>query len=165
MTIEQPFHFDGYRPGVLAALVGLHMDYYARHWSFGRQFETKVAGELAAFLDAYDPMRDLFANAFADDGGLLGSLTIDGRGGTEGGAQLRWFIVADRARGEGLGRRLMERADAFIRERAYRGVSLTTFAGLDAARKLYEEFGFRLDSEIAQDPWSGEVGLQTFVRD
>ncbi len=163
MTAE-PIRFDGYRPGVLAAIVGLHMDYYARHWNFGRQFETKVAGELAAFLDRYDPARDLFANTYDDDGGLLGSLTVDG-GDNGSGAQLRWFIVGDRARGKGLGRALMQQADNFMRERRYRKVSLTTFAGLDAARKLYEDFGFRLVSEAAEDPWSGTVGLQMFVRD
>ena len=157
--------FDGYRPGVLASIVGLHMDYYASHWNFGCRFETKVAGELAAFLNAYDPGRDLFVNAFAGDGGLLGSLTIDGRGVADGGAQLRWFIVGKRARGKGLGRRLMQRADLFVRDRAYWGVSLTTFAGLDAARTLYESFSFRLVAETADDPWSGDVGVQTFVRD
>lgn len=157
--------FDGYRPGVLASIVGLHMRYYSRHWGFGRPFETKVAAELAAFLARHDPSHDLFENAFAPDGTLLGSITVDGVDAEKTGAQLRWLIVSDEARGLGLGRALMRRADAFIRDKSFQRTFLTTFAGLDAARKLYEDFGFSLVSEAPNDPWSGAVGVQTFVRE
>ena len=157
--------FDGYRPGVLASIVGLHMRYYSRHWGFGRPFEIKVAAGLAAFLARQDLSRDLFENAFAPDGTLLGSITIDGADAEKTGAQLRWLIVSDDARGHGIGRALMRRADDFIRDKGFPRTFLTTFAGLDAARRLYEDFGFSLVSEESNDPWSGTVGVQTFVRE
>lgn len=157
--------FDGYRPGVLASIVGLHMRYYSRQWGFGRPFEVKVAAELATFLARQDPSCDLFENVFGPDGTLLGSITVDGVDAEKTGAQLRWLIVSDDARGQGIGRALMGRADAFIRDKGFPRTFLTTFAGLDAARKLYEEFGFGLVSEASNDPWSGAVGVQTFVRE
>ena len=156
--------YNGYRPGVIARAVALHMDYYAPLWGFGVQFEAKVAAEMGEFHARYDPCRDLFIAVFDDEGALLGTITIDGLSAAEEGAHLRWFIVAQTAQGSGLGKELMRRADAFLRERGYRKTYLTTFAGLDAARALYERYGFELVSEEETDPWSGQVGIQRFER-
>jgi hypothetical protein len=48
--------------------------------------------------------------------------------------------------------------------RGYRSAYLTTFAGLDAARALYDRHGYALVAEEKADPWSGTVGLQRFER-
>lgn len=156
--------YSNYRPGVIAANIALHMDYYAQLWGFGVQFEAKVAAEMGEFHTRYDPERDFFLAAYQADGSLLGTITIDGIAATEEGAHLRWFIVASAAQGCGLGKELMQRADSFLRERNYRNTYLTTFSGLDAARSLYERYDFRLVSENARDPWSGLVGIQRFER-
>ena len=50
--------------------------------------------------------------------------------------------MADALRGRSFGRRMMTAAMDFARNR-YARVRLGTFAGLDAARHLYEAFGFR----------------------
>lgn len=154
--------FDAYRPGALADIVGLHARYYSRHWGFGLAFETKVAAELAEFLARLDPARDLFLTAY-HDGRVLGSVTVDVAGGGPMGAHLRWFIVSDEARGTGLGGILLSRAMAFC-DAASVPAWLTTFAGLDAARALYERHGFQLASESAVDQWSGGVREQLFQR-
>lgn len=154
--------FDGYRPGALAQLVGLHMAYYAPAWGFGCRFEAKVAAELAAFLDAFDPNLHLFRNAFDSNGVLLGSVSIDSSAETDDAAHLRWFIVSDAARGTGLGRRLLTDALSFARATGYRGVYLTTFPGLEAAKRLYLAAGFRLTNTAEADPWSGAVGWHRY---
>ena len=104
------YAFDGYRPGSLAGVVGLHMDYYRDAWGFGLEFETKVALEMAEFLRRMEPGRDLFLSAWDRQGHLAGSVTIDISGGGPQGAHLRWFIVSGETRGKGLGKELMERA-------------------------------------------------------
>jgi hypothetical protein len=43
-------------------------------------------------------------------------------------------------------------------------VWLTTFAGLDAARALYERYGFALADESDADQWQGGVREQLFKR-
>ncbi|MGI9476413.1 MAG: GNAT family N-acetyltransferase [Hyphomicrobiaceae bacterium] len=156
----------GYRPGVIADIVGAHIVYYAPTWGFGLAFETKVAAELSAFLQRYDPARDLLVCATDASGAFLGSITIDGtHGHADAGAHLRWFITTDAARGSGLGRQLLTAAVDFCDAQGYATTYLTTFAGLDAARHLYERFGFRLHSETDADTWSGgSVGEQRFVR-
>ncbi len=156
-----PFVFDGYRPGALAAVVALHARYYAREWGFGRAFETKVAGELAGFLDRADPHDDLFVTAWRGEE-LAGSITIDASDGGPMGAHLRWFIVDDGTRGTGLGGALMDRAMAFCDKRGHERIWLTTFAGLDAARRLYEKHGFALADESEADQWHGGVREQLF---
>ena len=154
-----------YRPGALAEVVGLHMRYYGPVWNFGRAFETKIAAELSAFLSRHDPARDLFLSAYDGDGVMQASITIDGIAGADEGAHLRWFIVSDSLRGLGLGRPLVERSLAFCREHGYGRVNLTTFAGLDAARHLYESLGFVLTKEVAEDRWQSGVTEQHFALD
>lgn len=157
---------DGYRPGAIAGIVALHADYYSRNWGFGAPFECKVAGELAGFVARMDAERDLLLCAWAEDAPVgsiaVGSIAVDVSGGGALGAHLRWFIVADRARGTGLGRALMQRAMAHCRAAGATRAWLTTFAGLDAARALYERHGFTLASESPLDQWKGGVREQLF---
>ena len=154
--------FDGYRPGALAEVIRLHMIYYEREWGFGRSFETKLAMEMGEFLARFDPERDLFLNAYQRSGDLLGSITVDGEADSTTGAHLRWYIVSDAARGIGLGRALLERAVSHCAERRCSRLYLTTFAGLDAARHLYESVGFKLVDEMGADQWQGGVREQRF---
>lgn len=155
---------EGYRPGAIGSLALLHGVYYARHWNFGLPFEAKVASELSGFLARMDPARDLFLTAWSNDR-LDGSITIDVSGGGELGAHLRWFIVSDKARGSGLGKVLMRRAIAHCDALGVESSWLTTFAGLDTARALYERHGFVLARESDVDQWSGGVREQLFVRE
>lgn len=156
----------GYRPGLIADIISAHMAYYAPAWGFGVTFEAKLAAEMAAFHQRYDPARDLVLSAADHDGSLLGAITVDGIAGSgDTGAHLRWFITTDAARGQGLGRRLLTEALAFSDARGYARIYLTTFAGLDAASHLYAQAGFRLVSETDADAWSGgSVGEQLFER-
>ncbi|MGB3502939.1 MAG: GNAT family N-acetyltransferase [Mesorhizobium sp.] len=157
------YQLDAYRPGAIASVVALHASYYGREWDFGLPFEAKVASELAEFLTRMDKERDLFLTAWGDDT-LLGSITVDVTGGGEMGAHLRWFITSDAARGTGIGKILMDRAVAHIDRTAAGQCWLTTFAGLGAARALYERHGFVLARESEVDQWSGGVREQLFVR-
>ncbi len=162
------FRFEGYRPGAIADVVGLHMIYYTREWDFGLAFETKVAGELSQFLARIDAEQDQFLCARDEMGKLHGSITIDGAGAIDSsgdGAHLRWFVVSDAARGTGLGRDLLDRAMTHCRRQRFATVYLTTFAGLDAARHLYESIGFVLAAEHDDDQWQGGVREQKFVCD
>ena len=154
---------DGYRPGALAGVLGLHMSYYAREWGFGQAFETKVASELAEFLSRMDPARDLFLTAWRGDA-RAGSSSMDVTGGGPDGAHLRWFVVSESERGSGLGKQLMARAIEHADSVAAGPVWLTTFAGLEAARALYERHGFTLSSQSDDDQWQGGVREQLFRR-
>ena len=151
----------GYTPGAIGRVAELHGTYYAEHWNFGRFFEAKVATELSGFLERYDEQRDGFWSVSLD-GRLEGSISIDGMHATEEGAHLRWFIMSDALRGKGIGGRLMETAVDYCRDHNYEKVYLWTFAGLHAARHLYEKLGFSLAEEFTGTQWGTEVTEQRF---
>ena len=152
---------SGYRPGAIGRITWLHGDYYGRHWGFGLYFEAKVARELADFLGRFDGERDLFRLAVVDDA-IAGSIAIDGAKAAREGAHLRWFIVDPQRQGLGLGRLLLDDALGFCAACGYARVFLWTFAGLDAARRLYEAAGFRLVEEIEQQQWGKRMREQRF---
>lgn len=152
---------QGYLPGVIGRVAELHGRYYGRHWGFDAFFEARVAADCADFFRRYDPDRDAFwATIEGDD--ILGSVAIDGTQLIQEGAQLRWFIVAETAQGRGVGRLLLRNAIAFCRSHAYPRVQLDTFAGLDAARHLYEQAGFKLVRERDGTQWGARVREQRF---
>lgn len=150
-----------YRAGALGSVCALQAAYYAREWDFGLPFETKVAAEMAEFLGRADWGRDLFKIALLEDE-IVGSITLDASATNDGVAHLRWFVVADAARGRGLGRRLMSLAMAFAHETGIEKIYLTTFEGLDPARALYEKAGFELVTSTPGTTWGREVVEQRF---
>ena len=146
-----------------ARLVEMHVRYYRREWSFGDYFRDKVAGDLAEFRSGLPDAdcRLWFARRGAR---TVGSIAIDGRRAAAQGAHLRWFIVDDSIRGTGTGARLIDEALAFCAERGFPSVYLWTFAGLDAARRLYEARGFALVEETEAATWGASVREQRFLR-
>ncbi len=153
----------GWAPGTLGQVVSLHGRYYAREWGFGPYFEAKVAAGMAEFIPRIDPARDLFLAARRGEH-LLASITIDGSETSANEAHLRWFITSDKARGTGIGGRLMAEAMTFCDKVGFDLVYLDTFKGLDAARHLYETHGFTLTSEHLDTTWGVEVTEQRFER-
>ncbi|WP_353191177.1 helix-turn-helix domain-containing GNAT family N-acetyltransferase [Pandoraea pnomenusa] len=152
---------EGYQPGCIGDVASLHARFYAAHWGFSAFFEKKVATELAEFAGAL-PAQGKGLWLYVENGRTLASLAIDGDLGTRV-AHLRWFIVDDALRGTGIGRHLMTQAMAFVDAR-YDETYLWTFKGLDAARHLYESFGFALTSEAEGSQWGSTVVEQRFTR-
>jgi ribosomal protein S18 acetylase RimI-like enzyme len=56
------------------------------------------------------------------------------------------IVVSRDAEGRGVARVLLDAAEAWCRERGYRLLTLNVFEGNDAARRLYERAGFRVDT-------------------
>ncbi|MBU1571125.1 MAG: GNAT family N-acetyltransferase [Proteobacteria bacterium] len=151
----------GHIPGAIGRVTGLHGTYYSRNWDFGLFFEAKVATELSEFLSRFDKTRDGFWVA-EDDGKMAGSVSIDGIEGKTKGARLRWFIVDPEFHGRGIGRMLMKEAVEFCKTANHSQIYLTTFAGLDPAKHLYESFGFVLCEEWEDAHWGKPVMAQKF---
>ena len=151
----------GYIPGSIGRVVQLHGSYYYQNWNFGVFFESKIARELAGFIDRYDEKRDRFWNAVSGSC-IEGSITIDGIHAESKGAHLRWFIMSDVLRGKGTGGKLMEKAVTFCQQKNYPKIYLWTFRGLEAARHLYEKFGFTLTDEHEDEGWGTKVYAQKF---
>jgi GNAT superfamily N-acetyltransferase len=151
-----------YVPGSLGRITELHAVYYGKHWGFGLFFEAGVAAALAEFAQHFDPDADGIWTA-SRNGLVEGSIVIDGAKAGTDGAHLRWFILSDAVRGQGLGNRLLETAIGFCRQKRYPRVYLWTFHGLLPARHLYEKYGFRLAQETEGNRWGKPVLEQRLV--
>jgi DNA-binding MarR family transcriptional regulator/ribosomal protein S18 acetylase RimI-like enzyme len=153
----------GYRTGAIGRIVEMHAQFYARQAGFGSFFERKVAGGLAEFSERLDrPCNGLWLALSGQR--IVGSVAIDGEDLPGNQAHLRWFIMDEGLRGAGAGRRLLQEALAFCDDRGFSATQLWTFKGLNAARRLYESFGFVLEEESPGQQWGMEVIEQRFVR-
>jgi GNAT superfamily N-acetyltransferase len=160
-TATAPLVVTGWTPGAIGRIALLHARHYATSHGFGLAFEARVASELAAFLTAIVPGRDHFATVVLD-GEVEGSIAVDGAGEP---ARLRWFILSDRLRGRGLGRRLLGEAITAARAGGHARLRLSTLTGLDAADRLYRDAGFRLEGEHAGAQWGTPAVERTLVLD
>jgi GNAT superfamily N-acetyltransferase len=154
----------GYVPGIAGRIAEMHGVYYAEHWQMGVQFEAKVASGVAEFMSRFNPDTDCMW-IIRDEGRIVGTLVIDGSEVATRGARVRWFIIESAYQGSGLGNRMFQAAIDFCRTKSYRKVYLTTFAGLDAARHLYEKAGFRLTHAEDGNTWGRIVTEQVFDLD
>ncbi len=74
-------------------------------------------------------------------------------------AQQRLLIVAPEAKGQGLGRRLVDECLAFARQAGYRRISLWTNDLLEAALHIHEDVGFvRVAAEVHRRFRQPQVG-------
>lgn len=152
---------EGYLPGCIGDITSLHARFYSETSGFGVFFERKVATELADFAQSL-PASGKALWCYVENGRALASLAIDGDDATRV-AHLRWFIVDESLRGTGVGRQLLARAMDFVDAR-FDETYLWTFKSLDAARHLYESFGFTLTHEAPGAQWGTAVTEQRFSR-
>jgi len=161
------FH-TGYLPGAIGRVAQLHADYYTRAAGFGCAFEVKVATELSQFVARLDDQRsngaDLLLLALLD-GQIQASIAIDGSQAQTESAHLRWFIVSDLLRGQGVGQQLLAQALAFVDAKKYAQTTLWTFDELAAASHLYLKAGFRLVHQARGQQWGKLVNEQMYLRD
>lgn len=155
--------FEGYRPGMVGRVTEMHARFYSTHSGFGQVFESQVASGMADFVSRLDHPRNAIWTATIGDR-IVGSVAIDGQDLPNGDGHLRWFILDEGCRGEGIGRRLLVEALAFCDRASFPAVQLWTFKGLEAARSLYEAHGFQLTHEATGSRWGETVVEQQFTR-
>jgi GNAT superfamily N-acetyltransferase len=153
--VEQPIVIRTRRPGDAGYIVYRHGVLYEREYGLDQVFEKYVLAGLLAFLE--NPAGGEIWMAECDNkiAGFIAVVGIDPQT-----AQLRWFLLEPEFRGQGLGHRLMTTLIDFCRQQNYRHIFLWTFQGLDAARHLYERFGFRLTEEKPNNTWKNQLTEQ-----
>lgn len=162
ILIMNKITISSYVPGTIGRLTELHAQYYGAVWDFGLFFEVKVAAEMSEFMRHFDEnIHGLWI--VRQNGQVEGGIAIDGMAAESEVAHLRWFILSERLRGQGLGNRLLAEAVGFCQKRGYQQVYLWTFQGLNPARHLYEKFGFQLAEQRPGQQWGKEVLEQRFV--
>jgi GNAT superfamily N-acetyltransferase len=134
-TLRQP------RAGDPGWVIWRHGIWYGEHEGYDIAFEALVAKVCGEFFENHDPARERCWIGEID-GQNVGCIFCCKKSETE--AKLRMLLVEPPARGMGLGARLIDECVNFARDAGYKKMSLWTHQSLTAARRLYEQAGFKL---------------------
>ena len=147
-TLREPRHGD------FGWMVARHAELYAQEYNWGSPFEGLCAQIVADFINNFDAKleRCWIAEMNGENAGCV-MLVKD----APGVARLRLLLVEPKARGIGLGQKLVDECVKFARKAGYKRVTLWTHSILAAARHTYEKAGFTLTSSEKKHSWGEEV--------
>ena len=142
------------RPGDFGWIVKRNAELYAQDYGWREPFEGVCAQIVADFVNKYDPARERGWIAEID-GENAGTVMLANDG--DGVARLRLLLVEPRARGLGIGARLVDEAIRFARGAGYRKLTLWTHSVLTGARHIYQSAGFKLMRSEKHQSWGQPV--------
>jgi len=159
LKYSEPFFLRSHEPGDMGWVTHRHGALYAQEYGWDEHFEALVAQIVADFINNYNPERERCWIAEMD-GEIVGSVFVVQ--GSETVAKLRLLLVEPKARGLGLGTRLVEECIRFARRRGYQKLMLWTNSVLLEARHIYKKTGFELIAEDAHHSFGHDLIGETW---
>jgi DNA-binding MarR family transcriptional regulator/GNAT superfamily N-acetyltransferase len=157
-----PYILRPHQPGDLGWIVHRHGAVYAEEFGWDESFEALVAEVAAEFLKRFDAKRERCWIA-EQEGEIVGSvLLVKARDEV---AKLRLLLVEKKARGLGIGERLIAECLRFARRAGYRRITLWTNDVLVSARRLYERAGFHLVRSEPHHSFGHDLVGETWERE
>jgi DNA-binding MarR family transcriptional regulator/GNAT superfamily N-acetyltransferase len=147
------------KPGDFGWIVARNAEVYAEEYGWLGPFEGVCAQIVADFVQHFDPTLEKcwIAEMGGERVGCVMLVKDDPKAGKADVARIRLLLLDAKARGMGLGARLVEECIGFARAKGYRRVTLWTHKELTAARVIYAKFGFVKMGEESHDDWGGKA--------
>lgn len=153
-----------HRAGDIGWAIERHGRLYAEEFGWNVAFEALVAKLFADFAMKHDPKRERLWIAEIS-GERVGCVFVVRNADDPSVAQLRCLLVDPKARGKGVGRRLVRECLMFSRAAGYKKMLLWTNDVLVSARRIYEAEGFKLIESKRHRDFGPELTGQTWSRD
>lgn len=150
------------RPGDLGWVISRNGALYAEEYGWDHTYEALVARIVAEFVQDRDPQRERAWIAELDGApvGCVFCVRED-----DSTARLRLLLVEPRARGLGIGARLVDEVLDFARRAGYKRIVLWTNDVLSGARRIYQRAGFELVGENRHTSFGKDLVGQDWGRD
>lgn len=158
-TPHGTIYLRNHRPGDMGWVIHRHGALYHQEYGWDERFEALVARIAADFIDNCNPEREICIMAEMN-GEIVGSVFVVQVDETT--AKLRLLLVEPKARGLGLGNRLVQESIAFAKRTGYRKMVLWTHSVLEAARHIYAKTGFRLVEQEAYTSFGKDLISETW---
>lgn len=159
LKYSEPFFLRSHESGDMGWITHRHGVLYAQEYGWDEHFEALVAQIVADFINNYNPERERCWIAEMN-GEIVGSVFVVQSSETV--AKLRLLLVEPKARGLGLGTRLVEECIRFARRRGYQKLMLWTNSVLLEARHIYQKTGFKLIAEDAHHSFGHDLIGETW---
>lgn len=148
-----------HKPGDMGMIIHKNGYLYDKEYGWDEEFEALVAQITADFIRNFQPAIEKCWVAEMN-GEVVGSVFVVK--GSESIAKLRLLFVDPKARGFGLGTKLVQECIDFSRKAGYEKLVLWTNSNLVEARHIYKKTGFNLVSEEKHRSFGHELVGETW---
>jgi len=157
--IDRSFILRPPHAGDYGWMVQKNGEIYSREYAWNEEYEGLVARIVAEFIQKFDPKWERCWIA-EKDGENIGAVFIVKV--NKDVAKLRLLIVDPKARGLGVGKKLVNECTRFARSKGYKKITLWTNSVLTAARHIYEKEGYKLVKEEPHNSFGHDLIGETW---